>query len=574
MRVNINYMKETKMTQTYLLNKIANIHDNATGISYVEYDFEKTGEKLSNEAMIHLKTFPRNLQASPHQFHAELLKRGAKIPILYEDAKEMIKTAIKHDDVPSYNCLTTYGWQKGYKQYSTHDKIYGENPDNLLPPYLTYENKPYRFRISGNLVDWRRKIAQPLLQSTAGTICITAALLAYIIGRISLPSIIVNTHSDGKSGKSTLMLGAASVSGIGCGEESGLPNFDATESAMDEELPLFNHQLMPINEMSSISPNKAEIYKTIRTLTYGFAEGRRKRKNSKSVYASNANQSNFSFVALANGEKSIQQYATLAGQKINTGELARSIDTPIIAKGNTSVFDVAYNLADGETPIDDDGILTNIRIACKTNHGIAQKVFIEFLLSISQSELEEMWHKCRKEFDSELRLNDIPPYLRHCRLNFTALYLAGKLGARAGLLSQPSSRLPRILRKGYLDLLERHNTFSLSQTEYVINIFKGFIQSNRVVSKKASSNPNIAGYWAKSLSGWDYVLNAKALASQFKQKGDLIFLLKHLILKGYLKDNPNKPITDNAYEGITRQIRWANGTNDRCFLISLPRSFF
>ena len=166
---------------------------------------------------------------------------------------------------------------------------------------------------------------------------IGAALGAPLLSIAKLNSFGILVHGPGKSGKSTMLLGAASV--IGCGEEQDLANFRTTDPAFGELPVAFNDSLLPLNELGLLKGSAVERYQRLRDLTYGFAEGRGKTYSKWAPIDKASSGTKWHGIAFATGEEASDQIASSAGEIRMAGESIRWIDLAATRNGASDIFD-------------------------------------------------------------------------------------------------------------------------------------------------------------------------------------------------------------------------------------------
>jgi Domain of unknown function (DUF927) len=561
------------MTDNIHLKKLANYIDDATKITEVEFEFNTTENDENGTPIKNTIRLPRSYKADA--IHANLRAANADLPAEFQPCKTTLLNQIEAKDFKTYHHVVKLGWQEGNKTYVSLSDVYGYNPQGkYIAPLAFLKLNAVEYGKRGDLDNWKKRVAMPLLHSYAGTTALLVAFTAIILSRISLPAFTVNIDGKTRKGKTTMMLGAASISGLGKGEESGLVNFKTTNSSLDELMPAFNHHFLPINEMSLISSKEEEIYPVMKALTYDLPEGQSKRKNSKSLFATNPEQSKFNLVCLSNGEKSIQHYAKLANRELNGGEYSRLMDIAAFRNTRENIFD--YDLKYAVTDDDISDSLGKIRDVCKEHHGVAIAPYIEHIMSLTEEQFQNEWKVCAQEFSETIDKENLKDNMRHCIKNFSALYFAGCLAIDAGVLPDWKPHIRDVLHNLFNEIVSRYQNIDVSRNDRLMVKFKQIINGTDMMECSDMTNSeSCQGFWVETKNGYDYKIKASYLNSQFGgNKSDLCYLLKMLQKDGYLLTKEGGKITDSSYEEATMQPRWANGTNDRCFAISLPMSFF
>jgi putative DNA primase/helicase len=115
-------------------------------------------------------------------------------------------------------------------------------------------------------------------------LAISAAFAAPLLQSTGLQSFGLNLFGPSKAGKTTALLAATSV--IGIGNEADLPNWNATSASQQETARLFRDSLLAANEVGLLAGRRKDAYARIRQMIYLFAEGRDTSRHSTASSAS------------------------------------------------------------------------------------------------------------------------------------------------------------------------------------------------------------------------------------------------------------------------------------------------
>jgi len=206
----------------------------------------------------------------------------------------------------------------------------------LRPPVWLNERQAGVLKTRGTIEDWQRIVAEPARYSTRLMLLISVAFAAPLLKVTGMPNFGVNIHGLSKVGKTTGLLAATSV--IGIGSERNLPNWNTTSSAFLETARTFNDLLLAINEVGLLAGKKGDAYGPIRERIYMFSEGNDRARMSSSTLSSIAS-AQWRGIFVSTAEHSFNAYAAFSGETRSEGEYARCLDVAAAIKGKPTIFD-------------------------------------------------------------------------------------------------------------------------------------------------------------------------------------------------------------------------------------------
>ena len=226
--------------------------------------------------------------------------------------------ATKENTAARWKYVSSVGWQENGKAFVLPRKVIGNtsSPIKLKPPIFQSSTQQVKIGKRGTHQAWVETVAKPARFSSGMVFGICCALSAPLLRMANLSSFGVLMSGPAKVAKSTLLVAAASV--IGIGQEKDLSNFKTTPAAFGELPALFNDSLLPLNELALLNGHASERHEKLRDLAYGFAEGRGKTYSDFASTKTHARERRC--VALANGEESADQIAERAGEVRLAGE--------------------------------------------------------------------------------------------------------------------------------------------------------------------------------------------------------------------------------------------------------------
>ncbi len=284
-------MTDEKQKNAFL-RKIANAEDEATGDAFEVFKFNKP---LGATARIRVR---RADARNPTKLMETLLSSNWDALAADDQAKAMVRAAIEAEPQKHWLFAAHVGFRDELSNFIFPDGVVGENtgPRVLKPPLWAEATMQLSRR--GSLEEWIQKVAQPCKFSSRLMLLVSCGFAAPILPVAGLQPFAVLVYGKPKSGKTTAILVAASI--IGIGAESRLLNFNMTDAALLERARFLNNQCVPVNETGALKGDKKYAYPKLRTTIYTFAEGQDTLRHSGSSYATPASSSTWAGILLAN----------------------------------------------------------------------------------------------------------------------------------------------------------------------------------------------------------------------------------------------------------------------------------
>jgi putative DNA primase/helicase len=256
-------------------------------------------------------------------------------------------------------------------------------------------------------------------QSPAATLLISAAFAAPLLTFAEIMSFGLNPYGGGKRGKSVALNAGGSV--IGLGREENLLTLGATTAAILEKAGPWTDMLFPINEAGAIKGKRSEAYPKIRELTFALNAGHDIVRHSSWGPSGDS----FGLIFALSAEHSTSEYAAMAGEKRDDGELVRLVDFPAIVPTTGSIFAV---LPAGKSAED---ATSDFRNACRECSGTAFPPYLRYLTQFKRAELEAKVRPIIKEFLAHVQVEITDGVTHHLALLFAALYLGARMADEA-----------------------------------------------------------------------------------------------------------------------------------------------
>jgi Domain of unknown function (DUF927) len=240
-----------------------------------------------------------------------------------------------------------------------------------------------------------------------------------------------------RAGKATALLATTSFYGIG--REEDLLNWNATGARLLEVAAGFADIVLPLNEVGAKNGKRNQTCEGVRDLVYQYAEGSDRARHS--TYQG-GEACRFHGIMIATAEHSIADYARLAHEVRDDGELFRAIDVAAVREGMTTIFDLAPDT------LDQPKRLQELRNDLKVQHGTACVPYIEQLIRMGQGEVKRRVDELIQEC-----VNHMPAAAHHnvagaMAKNFGLLYAGATLGIESGVLPWTKYHAGAALKRG------------------------------------------------------------------------------------------------------------------------------
>jgi hypothetical protein len=425
-----------KTKKPYLV-KSANIIDRSTKEAVIEFSFATIGGGRGTTVLK-----PSELLDTDRLLR-HLLDRNAVLPTDENRRKTLIEKAAAMPPGVLVVQPQRMGWQNKGKGFLAATGAIGRcsSREVALPSWISDKHAIVQSK-KGTLEGWVEQVAKRSCRSSAALVALCAAFGAPLLRRTQMSAFGVNLFGVSKVGKTSALLAAASVGGIGM--EKRLPNCQSTVAARSELGCAYNDQGLPLNEVGLIGSKKSA-YDTIREAIYKLSEGRDTIRHSESKYTKSARASEFRVIFISSSEHSFDRYAKLANQRRDEGEYARCLDIAACAVGGQSIMDrVPRSVPKAERKEWRRNEVIQLRMACAAHHGHALPAYIEHLLSLGQRLKKEV-RLGQKAFLKRIDMASLEGALQHAARNFSLLAAGGRLAIQAGLLPIRGKKLMRIL---------------------------------------------------------------------------------------------------------------------------------
>jgi Domain of unknown function (DUF927) len=470
------------------------------------------------------------------------------------------------------NFAARVGWHgDGYHAFVLPNRVIGEARSKvpIRPPQLKSREYVAGIRRRGEHAEWLRAVAFHAKFSSRMVFAISAALAAPLLGMAHLPSFGILVHGDGKVGKSTMLVAAASVGGYG--RERDLPNFRATDAAFGEIPAAFNDSLLPLNELGLLKGSATEKYHRLRDFTYGFAEGRGTTYSKLVPIDRGSGGSQWLSISLATGEVTSNEIARDAGEIRMAGESVRWIDLAATRNEADDIFDrIPKKVPDAERAKWADQRCARVRDGCRRNHGVTIQQFIEHVIR-NRKTVRKMLLSLRQEFLDRVIEAEDDAVVRHLAKCFGHIYAAGIIGAGSGTLPWQAKTVRKCIERCYRDARRELNT----ETDFLregLGVLRAKIRS---LPKANGGNVKYGEGFRAGEKRLRATIRAEAFKGWFPDERQPNLVLKSLRSKHALPSRPMPPTKNGpAIVWAESQPTWPDGSRPRSVVIDVQPDLF
>jgi hypothetical protein len=498
-----------------------------------------------------------------------LNKKGAQLPRVPLERKLLLESVIASKAKQIVHQMATTGWQISKNKplwFTAGNRMIGA-PDGAIecaPAQLIAGSRARWFAERGTLDGWETRIASKALYSTCLTVGISAAFAAVLVRASGLQNFTLHLSGESRTGKTTTLLACTSVCGIG--HEEKLKNWNSTGAGLLEAAAAFGDIVFPLNEVGAMKGKRENAYHILRDLNMQYAEGGDLERHTSWEAAHGGAAKRFRGICIATAEHSIAEYAALAGQSRDLGELFRAIDVIVIRKGMTTIFDLA------PANLDQKQYLQDLHDDLELFHGTPLAPYIEYLIRMGPSKINARVQALMNQFVGRMPAAAHDGVARQMAKNFGLLYAGAILAIEAGVLHWPRLHLQQALKRAFDDAFELCKV--VDRLALGLEILKKNLRE-KIVERKPDSTfghgDEHAGFWKIEGGGKVIVVHASQFRSWFTGDAQTRRILEWLSSEGHLKQ------AENATKGVVTQtdlngptVRWPNDKMVRSFVFQDP----
>jgi hypothetical protein len=553
------------MEKNAKVSHYANVVDDASGEASEVYEFTQVGGRRRQIII------EREYADDPKFVRARCRKYNAALSANIAKSEAEVRSAIDAEPKNRFRYAARNGWLKDNTAFVTTDRVIDSRERNreILPPRRHSDAQRLILKPEGTLSFWQAEVAFICGYSDLGMFALSAAFAAMILKMSGRHSFGLNIHGPSKVGKSTILIAASSVAGVG--REGELSNWAATAAAVGEHCREHSDRLMPLNEVGLISKNNA--YARIQPTIYKIAENREGDRHSKSVFSTNDGSAGYLTLFFSTAEHSIDEYAQLAGATRDEGELARCTDVPATRAGAKTVIDRFPASVEPDQRLRwARKSLKGLRKACEKSHGVALEPFVTFLMN-DPAHAEKRVNYYMKSFMDGIETKGMSGAMEHAAENFSLIYAGGCMAIEAGILQYRRDDLFNAIEECFLDArktaIEARDPLSLAK-----RILKRQLESDRILRKASGSvkldHASFDGFVRRRETRMEYTIRAAAFRKWFETTPRLhASMIKWLEQKRFLLPRKTREEGKPA-DWAEKTVEWPDGTPTRSIVFFDP----
>ena len=325
------------------------------------------------------------------------------------------------------------------------------------------------------------------------------------------------------------------MSVFGFGNELDLPTWSATALRRLEAATAFGDIVYSLNEVGAKKGRRPQTYEGLRDLYAQYAEGSDIERHSRYA-AEHGGARRFHGICISTAEHSIAEYAEMAGEVRDGGELFRAIDVGAIRKGMTTIFDLA------PPNLDPRAELEGLRRALAECHGTAWTPYIEYLIKMGPIEVKRRTLALIKEFGDHMPGAAHDGVIKQMAMHFGLLYAGAIFAIESGVLPWTRAHVRKALTRAFRDAV--NSSKPVDPLARGLDILKAKL-CDEVVERKPSSAFSVkdhAGYWTRVGGKKVFVVHARQFRAWFANEHQYNLVVGSLAAKSVSHRWPDRSL--------------------------------
>ena len=284
---------------------------------------------------------------------------------------ELLQLYLEHSQADTrMRCVEKTGWHG--QVYILPDATIGEeSPDeHFVLQGLAATHDGYRSRQT--LADWKETVAAYCVGNSRLVLAVSMAFAATLLTPLGYEGGGIHLRGPSSEGKTTTLLGGASV----WGEPARIESWRATCNGLEGVGALHNDNLLLLDELKEIDPREAG------GAAYLLANGSGKRRGRPQ--GGTRPRLTWRTLFLSTGEISLAQHVEAVGLRVHAGQEVRLIDLPADAGDGHGLFENLHGAVNGQAFADD------LKNRVHQAYGTAGRAFITMLVQDMPPALEHV----------------------------------------------------------------------------------------------------------------------------------------------------------------------------------------
>ncbi len=294
----------------------------------------------------------------------------------------------------------------------------------------------------GSLHGWKQSVGKLAPKSSPLRVSIATALAAPLLRKLNMDSFAINWFGPTSEGKSFLLKGGASVSGL-IGPD-GLPGWADTEPAFEGQAMGHRDCMMPLDETAD-GENKMQLEKKARMLAFVIARNRPRKLSKIFEQEHGLGNREYRILVQSSSERALGDVARRAGDPRLGGEEVRFMDIPASEPGSQGIFDGKLKSETGKSLTETAKSVVERTLALAIlNQGHVLPAFLDQLME--DKNWEATVRRYKAQFESEVKGPDDRAIYR-IRSNFAVIWAAAALAIDYKILPWKKRGTQRAIEK-------------------------------------------------------------------------------------------------------------------------------
>jgi len=337
--------------------------------------------------------------------------------------------------------LAESGWTADCRAFVFGDRIIGKQDAAVVfPPDLDQRERLGMLslkRSAGSSKAWKQGLTEGEGRSSLLIFSVCAGLASVMMKPLGIESGIFHFHGRSGAGKTVLLMAARSP--FGPCDRDLLPNWDGTETGLEELIGSSTDSPCVLDELT-VQADAKEAALRVRRLVYRVSSGRGRKRSRHWKGSEEDTIRRGRLLVLSNGEISLEHVAQTVGKR-RWGELVRAIDIHADYGEGLGIFD---DVPKNVPPAD---LLKGLERAFLANYGRAAYRFVEALISQG----DDWPQTARRRMARFMEKAKVPSttFERRFAERFALVYAVGLAAAEADIVPWSKEEIGKAVRCVY-----------------------------------------------------------------------------------------------------------------------------
>lgn len=361
--------------------------------------------------VIHQWAMPAELLAGDGtDYRRELLSKGLRIAP-GKGARDLLTNYIQSSKPQDrVRCVAQTGWYDSC--FVLPDQTIGPcERERIMLQVVNHHFAKEAF--VGTLEEWQREVSALCMGNSKLIFAVSTTFAATLLHLLGMESGGFHFRGRSSTGKTTLLMVAASVWGGG----KSIQRWRATTNGLESLAASHNDALLCLDELSQIDPREAG------DAAYTLANGAGKTRADR--HGGPRKASSWRLLFLSTGELSLASHMAEAGKRARAGQEVRLLDIPADTS-QYGIFEDIHLRPDGAA------FSRDLTQACSKYYGVAARAWLELLTKKKKTALECITDHM-KTFVRHNHSNDVDGQVHRAAQRFALVSAAGELATAFGI---------------------------------------------------------------------------------------------------------------------------------------------